>query len=58
MNSRTTRKFREAFAKLPKLVQEQARAAYHQFQDEDPADYGFVSRPSLTVTLELQPEYA
>ena len=32
MKSRTTEKFRQAFAKLPAQVQEQARAAYRQFK--------------------------
>ena len=26
-------------------------------EDEDPADFGLVDRPSLAVTFELQPEY-
>lgn len=27
-------------------------------EDENPADFGLVARPSLAVTFELQPEYA
>jgi hypothetical protein len=33
MNSRTTREFRELFAKLPDVVKRQARAAYRLFRD-------------------------
>ncbi|MEM9089742.1 MAG: hypothetical protein AAGC93_13465 [Cyanobacteria bacterium P01_F01_bin.53] len=36
MKSRTTAKFRKAFANLPASVQKQARQAYRQFQ-QDPA---------------------
>lgn len=36
MNSRTTTEFRKLFANLPNQVQEQTRAAYHQFR-EDPS---------------------
>lgn len=36
MKSRTTAKFRRAFANLPNSVQKQARQAYRQFQ-QDPA---------------------
>lgn len=36
MKSRTTNEFRKLFADLPKQVQEQTRAAYHQFR-EDPS---------------------
>lgn len=36
MKSRTTAQFRQLFANLPEQVQEQTRAAYHQFQ-EDPS---------------------
>ena len=32
MKSRTTKKFRKAFAQLPKPVQKQARIAYRQFK--------------------------
>lgn len=39
MKSRTTAKFRKAFSQLPKEVQEQARKAYRQFQ-EDPGHPG------------------
>ena len=35
MKSRTTAQFRKLFTELPEQVQEQARAAYRQFQ-EDP----------------------
>lgn len=35
MKSRTTTQFRKLFADLPKQVQQQARTAYRQFQ-EDP----------------------
>ena len=35
MKSRTTRRFRKAFAKLPSEIQQQAREAYRRFQ-EDP----------------------
>lgn len=36
MKSRTTAQFRQAFAALPKQVQEQAREAYYRFrQDPD-----------------------
>ncbi|MEH2071645.1 MAG: hypothetical protein V7K47_26405 [Nostoc sp.] len=34
MNSRTTAKFRKAFANLPKEVQQQAREAYRQFKQD------------------------
>ncbi|MEH2381429.1 MAG: hypothetical protein V7K27_21490 [Nostoc sp.] len=34
MNSRTTVKFRKAFANLPEEVQEQAREAYRQFKQD------------------------
>lgn len=27
-------------------------------EDEDPTEFGLVARPSLSVSLELQPEYA
>ena len=27
-------------------------------EDEDPAEFGLVARPSLSVSFELQPEYA
>jgi predicted RNase H-like HicB family nuclease len=27
-------------------------------EDENPADFGLVARPSLVVSFELQPEYA
>jgi hypothetical protein len=33
MNSRTTRQFRELFARLPTYVQQQAREAYRLFRD-------------------------
>jgi len=33
MNSRTTRQFRELFARLPAHVQQQAREAYKLFRD-------------------------
>ena len=33
MNSRTTQRFREAFARLPRSVQRQARGAYQLFQE-------------------------
>lgn len=33
MNSRTTRKFREAFRNLPKQTRDQAKAAYRRFRD-------------------------
>ncbi|MBE9140155.1 hypothetical protein IQ254_23645 [Nodosilinea sp. LEGE 07088] len=33
MKSRTTVQFRKLFAELPKQVQQQARAAYRQFQE-------------------------
>jgi mRNA-degrading endonuclease RelE of RelBE toxin-antitoxin system len=36
VKSRTTAKFRQLFADLPKTVQEQARKAYRQFQ-QDPS---------------------
>lgn len=36
MKSRTTAQFRKLFADLPKQVQQQTRAAYHQFQ-KDPS---------------------
>ena len=36
MKSRTTAKFRKAFANLPDSIQKQARQAYRQFQ-QDPA---------------------
>ena len=39
MNSRTTRRFRELFAKLPARVQRQARAAYRLF-GQNPAHPG------------------
>jgi len=32
LNSRTTRRFRDAYAALPEHVRAQARAAYRQFQ--------------------------
>lgn len=32
MTSRTTRRFRDAYAELPEYVRTQARAAYRQFQ--------------------------
>jgi hypothetical protein len=32
MTSRTTRSFREAFARLPKIIQFRARAAYRRFR--------------------------
>lgn len=34
MKSRTTARFRKAFATLPQQVQEQAREAYRQFQQD------------------------
>lgn len=34
MKSRTTAKFRQAFAKLPNQAQERARKAYRQFQQD------------------------
>ena len=34
MKSRTTIKFRQAFAKLPEQVQKQARTAYRQFKKD------------------------
>ncbi|KPQ38022.1 MAG: hypothetical protein JWS08_18410 [Phormidium sp. PBR-2020] len=34
MKSRTTAQFRQLFSDLPKPVQQQARAAYRQFQDD------------------------
>ena len=34
MRSRTTVKFREAFAKLPQDIQEQARKSYRQFKQD------------------------
>jgi hypothetical protein len=34
MNSRTTRRFREAFGALPAAVRRQAREAYRQFRDD------------------------
>ena len=34
MKSHTTRRFREAFQKLPRQVQSQARAAYQRFQQD------------------------
>ena len=40
MKSRTTAKFRKAFANLPDSVQKQARQAYRQFQQD-------TSHPSL-----------
>lgn len=40
MKSRTTTKFRKAFANLPDSVQKQARQAYRQFQQDS-------SHPSL-----------
>lgn len=39
MNSRTTRQFREMFARLPAHVQQQAREAYQLFR-ENPAHPG------------------
>ena len=33
MKSSITEEFREAFARLPKNIQRQARTAYHKFQD-------------------------
>jgi hypothetical protein len=33
MNSRTTKRFRELFAALPRQIQEQARQAYRTFQE-------------------------
>ena len=33
MNSRTTRSFRELFARLPRHVQQQARESYRLFRD-------------------------
>lgn len=40
MKSRTTAKFRKAFANLPDSIQKQARQAYRQFQQD-------TSHPSL-----------
>lgn len=33
MNSRTTKRFRDLFAALPRQIQEQAREAYRTFQE-------------------------
>ena len=34
-----------------------AEAVSLHLEDENPADFGLVARPSLAVTFELQPEY-
>lgn len=35
-----------------------AEAVGLHLEDEDPADFGLVARPSLAISFELQPEYA
>ncbi len=44
MKSRTTERFRKTLAALPEQVQEQARAAYRQFQ-RDPSHPGLRFKP-------------
>ena len=58
MNSRTTKRFRDAFRELPRQVQHQAKAAYQRFQ-EDPYYPGLrfkqvhPARPIYTVRINI-----
>ena len=43
---------------LDEVSQNLAEAVSLHLEDEDPAEFGLVTQPSLSVTFELQPEYA
>lgn len=43
---------------LDEISKNLVEAVSLHLEDEDPTDFGLVARPSLTVTFELQPEYA
>ena len=43
---------------LDEISQNLAEAVSLHLEDENPADFGLVKRPSLSVVFELQPEYA
>jgi predicted RNase H-like HicB family nuclease len=43
---------------LDEVVQNLQEAVALHLEDEDPAQWGLVAKPSLVVTFELQPEYA
>ncbi|MBW4493735.1 MAG: type II toxin-antitoxin system HicB family antitoxin [Oscillatoria princeps RMCB-10] len=43
---------------LDDVVRNLSEAVALHLEDEDPAQFGLVAKPSLLVTFELQPEYA
>lgn len=43
---------------LDEVTQNLREAVALYLEDEDPAQFGLVAKPSLVVTFELQPEYA
>jgi predicted RNase H-like HicB family nuclease len=43
---------------LDEISQNLSEAVSLHLEDENPADFGLVARPSLVVSFELQPEYA
>lgn len=43
---------------LDEVSQNLAEAVSLHLDDEDPSEFGLVAHPSLSVTFELQPEYA
>jgi len=43
---------------LDEVVHNLREAVALHLEGEDPAQFGLVANPSLTVTFELQPEYA
>lgn len=43
---------------LDEVSQNLAEAVALHLEDEDPIEFGLVAKPSLSVTFELQPEYA
>jgi predicted RNase H-like HicB family nuclease len=43
---------------LDEISQNLLEAVSLHLEDENPADFGLVARPSLVVSFELQPEYA
>ncbi|MEL6468440.1 MAG: type II toxin-antitoxin system HicB family antitoxin [Cyanobacteria bacterium J06614_10] len=43
---------------LDEVSQNLSEAVSLHLEDEDPSDFGLVSKPYLAITFELQPEYA